>query len=712
MPRRLYFYPGLVLSKFSTTKQGKRHSIQTDQGGGLIRLPTKAMQSKRQRPLTPEADGDRRPPTKRPRLSPPPPPTPTSTPARLSRLERGRRTGPDLLSALSDELLVRILSFLSLPHLLAVAPASRRLDRLAADSQLWKALYYGRFVLPRAMRIPGFRADGRGAAGGHKLHYSGRRTLWADGRRGGVVVRESAAEPQHDRVNWKRQYRLRHNWARGKCAVEELRIGDETAEAHGRCKMLVKVVEGVAITADKASGLRAWDLRTRGLLAHSSLRGSEKDGEEDPAPSCLAVDEGDLDDMAISVAAGFLDGSFGVWRLDIGLRQLVRQYRHEKSTGGELIGMALSYPYLLTATESVLVSLYTFQIPSNAVSGASDQHEESHRRSVRQPGKGSQGIFSDVTPAEGNDPIRAPGGVEHEKEATPRIKGNQLPAPYLLTSLRSHTSRPPLALSIRRTATTTIASIAYTFSTRRGWSIGLQDLHIKHASAELQSAPEITTTRLAYTTPIDAGFSSSQSHPSSPPATPPRRQVQRPPTPDPTQSSLPRSSQSPSTPTTINSRSEPGPTTLCYTHPYLLATLPDNTLVLHLCTSTASSLDVSPGLRLWGHTSGVAGAEITARGKAVSVCERGGEIRVWELEGRAAGLRGGGRSIQIRPGQSPPSGTTTMTTKEDGGGGAEGGEAGYGWDERRNWVGFDDEMVIVLKERKCGSESLMVYDFT
>ncbi len=135
---------------------------------------------------------------------------------------------------------------------------------------------------------------------------------------------------------------------------------------------------------------------------------------------------------------------------------------------------------------------------------------------------------------------------------------------------------------------------------------------------------------------------------------------------------------------------EPGPTTLSYTHPYLLASLPDNTLVLWLCTSNASSLTISPGIRLWGHTSGISDAEITSRGKAVSVSKLGEEMRVWELEGRSTN-RFGGMSVEIRPDQ--------LAGKE------------ISWDERRNWVGFDDEMVIVLKE-KGGRESLMVYDFT
>lgn len=109
---------------------------------------------------------------------------------------------------------------------------------------------------------------------------------------------------------------------------------------------------------------------------------------------------------------------------------------------------------------------------------------------------------------------------------------------------------------------------------------------------------------------------------------------------------------------------------------------------------------MSPGIRLWGHTSGISDAEITARGKAVSVSCRGEEIRVWELEGRA-----GGKSIQVRPksSQDDEEGPATGLNSE---------ASDSAWDDRRNWVGFDDEMVIVLKESRNGRESLVVYDFT
>jgi len=461
----------------------------------------------------------------------------------------------------------------------------------------------------------------------------------------GKKEEEEAVSP---RVDWKRQYKIRYNWARGKCAVEELKIGGELEEEdESRRKMLVKVVEGVAVTADKDEGLRAWDLKTRGLIAQIGIRsrGSEA------APSCIAVDETEFERGLLDVALGFDDGSFGVWRLSTSERRLAQRYRHEKSSNGELKAMAFSFPYLLTATQAVLVSLYTFEVPT----------------------------------------VTAVGHNSGEPTASVSSVGTgKLPSPYLLTSLDSYTSRPPLALSIRKAGKATVASVAYTFSTRRGWSIGVQDLHIRLSGTDVKSVPEITTTRIAYTSPIELGGS-----PLTPPATPqhPRRRgaVSAP---EPSETSQP----------------ERGPTTLCYTHPYLLATLPDNTLVLHMCTSNASSLSISDGIRLWGHTSGISDAEITARGKAVSVSTRGEEMRVWELEGRSAGA--GSRSVEIRPWQSPGGEGSSGGGLVDRGGGLHLDDPARDWDERRNWVGFDDEMVIVLKERRGARESLMVYDFT
>ncbi|KAH7136673.1 hypothetical protein B0J13DRAFT_449838 [Dactylonectria estremocensis] len=573
---------------------------------------------------------------KRPRVSPQIP---------IPVIAPNRPISSDVISTLSDELFVRILSFLSETDLLDIAPVSRRLCRLAADSQLWRTHYYTRFVLPRALRIPGFRVGaGAGAAPpsnrGTKLQYSARRAVWADGgwgRRGGLVdVKDNTPTESGGTIDWKGQYKLRHNWARGKCAVEEVSVRDASESAKGQNKTLVKVVEGIALTADSVSGLRAWDLRTRRPIAQAHL---QEDGDTiGNEPKALAVDEQGHSGDLVDVVVGFADGGFGIWTLDTKQGQLTRRYRHEKSCNGELVAVAYGHPYMLTATSAGLISLYTFNRPSESP-----------------PGEGMEDT-------EGQDAESAHGRIgKTERQGKAGIEP-KLPPPYLLTSLTSHTTHQPIALSIRRMAASVSASIAYTFLTPNGWCIGVQDIHIKPSP----SGADSLSSRLAYTLPIETG---------------------------------------------------PGLTTLCYSHPYLLATLPDNTLVLHLCTSTATSLSLSPGIRLWGHTSGISDAEITPRGKAVSISTRGDEIRVWELEGRV-----GGSSIEVRPRQ-PVDDADDADDADDGESGiASSSEhvhriqtSGLGlaeWEDRRNWVGFDDEMVIVLKEARDGRESLMVYDFT
>lgn len=497
--------------------------------------------------------------------------------AKRPRTAAGAVSG-DNFSSLSDELLVRILSFLDEKTLLGLSPTSRRFCRITADSQLWRPHYYRRFILPRAHKIPGFRSGGAARRSASKLRYSAGKSIWADGgwgRRGGFVTGAAAgtgaagtAVSSPATVDWKRQYKLRHNWARGQCAVEEVQVhggggggdgGDGGMEADAASvaewQTLVKVVEGLAITVDSKTGLRAWDLRTRRLLSQTAL--DHNGTAAAPRPSCLAVDDSLLGSGVLDVAVGFEEGGFGIWRLDLESAHLSVLYRHAKGFfGGGLTAVAYSHPYVLAASALGLISLFSF-----------DQ-----------------------------------------------------PEAKLITSLKSHNTRSPLALSIRRSSASVVASIAYTFDAVNGWCIGIQNLDIKPSGIAIQ--PEIITSKLAYTLPTRT----------------------RAPAVDPVFFASSRPHLSPRPSPSIDNKAHEGPVRLCYSHPYLLATLPDNTLVLHLCTSTASSLSISPGLRLWGHTSGISDAEITPQGKAVSISTKGNEIRVWDLEGRV-----GGSSVEVRP---------------------------------------------------------------
>lgn len=130
---------------------------------------------------------------------------------------------------------------------------------------------------------------------------------------------------------------------------------------------------------------------------------------------------------------------------------------------------------------------------------------------------------------------------------------------------------------------------------------------------------------------------------------------------------------------------------------YLLASHADNTLTLYLVKSTATSVLIDSGQRLWGHTSGISTAQVSARGKAVSVSTRGSELRVWELEGGVPERRRLNASVRVE----------SQTYQDGDDVGKEWREDGLGW-----LGGFDEEKVVVLREKDEGRQALVFYDFT
>jgi len=120
----------------------------------------------------------------------------------------------------------------------------------------------------------------------------------------------------------------------------------------------------------------------------------------------------------------------------------------------------------------------------------------------------------------------------------------------------------------------------------------------------------------------------------------------------------------------------------------------------------------------------VSAAEITPRGKAVSVSLRGEELRVWELEGGSFASSSAGRLRRVMGSKGLERSVVVRGTErggEESGADAERAEKRTAREMERyeeeveaskRWVGFDDEMVIVLKESGRGTQALMVYDFT
>ena len=439
-------------------------------------------------------------------------------------------------------------------------------------------------------------------------------------------------------MNWKRQYKLRHNWSRGSCEVAEIQI----AERPSVPEALVRLHEDTVITADGTYGLRAWSTKGgQSLLATISFASGEAGCASPEVPTSLAVDfvKRNMDEFDISV--GFTDGKFGVYSLNKQAQEWSCRYMHAASTNGMVSAIAYASPYLLTMTEAQLLSLYRFPDEPSA--------NQSHN------------------------------------------------PPRLLSSLKSHTAWPPLSFSIRASSSSIVASIAYALPTYlAGWSVGLQELRLTPEGSIIQS--RLTSASNQGFTPLFL-------------------------TPSGTSSPIPGPSVSPIRAAENPTISLTRPTSLSYSHPYLLASHPDNTLTLYLVTSSERELFIAEGRRLWGHTSSVSGAHVGDRGKAVSVSTHGDEIRVWELEGGMASnssrrrAAAGELSVQVRTErvkmEDNSLGEDSRTTVNRGLGLLRGRE--HDLDEAsitKGWVGFDEEKVIVHRERCQGSQALVVYDFS
>ncbi|EMC96333.1 hypothetical protein BAUCODRAFT_70614 [Baudoinia panamericana UAMH 10762] len=281
----------------------------------------------------------------------------------------------------------------------------------------------------------------------------------------------------------------------------------------------------------------------------------------------------------------------------------------------------------------------------------------------------------------------------------PRHTNNRV-QPRLLHSLKSQTVYPPLSVSLRPSPSTITVCIAYTLPTYlSGWTFGLQEIRVTPGGdflgSRTASAIDQHYRPLAFAIPPMIHHITA------------------------TQGSL-------ATATTLELRHiHSKPTTISYAHPYLLVSHPDNTLTLYLVKSNAETLHISPGSRLWGHTSSVSGAHVGGRGKAVSVSQRGDELRLWELEGGFVSsaarkrLASGDLSVQVQPS------VATSTSQRPGQG--DPNTLGLAMSVRsscareqssseltltRGWIGFDEENVVVLEEQSQGRQALLVYDFT
>jgi len=265
--------------------------------------------------------------------------------------------------------------------------------------------------------------------------------------------------------------------------------------------------------------------------------------------------------------------------------------------------------------------------------------------------------------------------------------------PYQLASLKADNIVAPMTLSLRVSPFDIVATIVYSFfHIGCGWSLGIQELRLGKDGQQLDSRLTTTVDSQYGVRPLQGLQFKKRRHSVAEP--------------DDSQASI--------APGPSILHQQP-PTSMSYSHPYLLTSHADNTLTMYLVVSTSENLFVQGGRRLWGHTSSVSTVQVTNRGKAVSVSSRGDEIRIWELETAISSL--GTRKpfkedngIQLSAGNKLGSEPDSPRTLSQDLNSVETNSQVLS--RMQDCIGFDEERVLLLREKGVGTQLLECYDFT
>ena len=530
------------------------------------------------------------------------------------------------ISKLSDEVLLNVFEMLPLSQIISCQTVSRRWQHISTDPELWKRLYFQRFVKPRLAHVHS-RTRTRIAT----------RDWWNN---------ERTQNDGETRKDWKQMFKVRHNWRKGRCAVTEMDISNSPPHSavHEPARQssfwnepvlaastpLVQFDGKIFVVADKENGLRAWDIEKmengkRKIVGSRRFQKYEQ-GWRLGDPTALGISgEG----QTVDVVVGFESGGTMILQLkpstndeghdsDFGFH--VRFILPPSEAPEKILHITYSHPHLLTLDADHYLRAYLFK--SSAF---------------------------------------------------------HLDTPRPLATLHAQALHGPCNLTLRKSKSgdeaTVTAAIAYSMPLfHGGWSVGVQEVVL-----DIASPNGISQTRIGTSIPSTYQLTM-----------------------------LPDR-----TPSQVFSSSVPvaSPTSISYSHPYLLTSHRDNTLTLYLARSTEKEVTIGNPRRLWGHTTGVARAGVAGRGRAVSVSRIGGEVRIWELESIAAAVakadmevadgavvsiiesvRVENASGPVRVGKELYRDTKIPTAVE--------------------WIGFDEEKVLVVTRDEERDKNVTLYDFT
>lgn len=237
-------------------------------------------------------------------------------------------------------------------------------------------------------------------------------------------------------VDWKRQYRIRHNWSRGSARVKESQLVEKVTAP----PLLIRLKGDYVFVADATQGLKVCSVtREPGLIDTISLKASN--------PTSLAVDTLDPHLGQTTLSVGYADGSFELYSFLSDEGHFVLRFAHpaasstarldktiSRAAGVAIAAIAQAHPFLLTLDKQSLLSVYRLD----------DAIHDRSKETIRPP--------------------------------------------MLASCMKSHTASTPLCLSLRKSAQIHVASVAYPLPHWNGvWSVGLQEFRISPDGVVVES---------------------------------------------------------------------------------------------------------------------------------------------------------------------------------------------------------------------------------
>ena len=154
--------------------------------------------------------------------------------------------------------------------------------------------------------------------------------------------------------DWKSQYRLAFKWQTGAARYREIDLSSNQFPS-----VLLRIHGDVAITADKACGIRAWSILdcNRHLLASMDPLGDLPYAKSASA-SYLAIDTTESTSSDIKFAVGFTDGSVRIYSFSVSTAQFSHLSQIPPKDQRQIVAMDFDSHYILLLDESCGLWLY------------------------------------------------------------------------------------------------------------------------------------------------------------------------------------------------------------------------------------------------------------------------------------------------------------------------------------------------------------------